>query len=70
MPARKMIVPFFVMLSTAGAWPGFAWPSPRMVLPLRPWAASRARRAARASALPCYASFLSQSAHVRRLCSA
>src|SRR6218665_1930 len=31
-----MIVPFFVMLSITGAWPGFAGPSPPMVSPLPP----------------------------------
>ena len=62
-----MIVPFLVMLSVTGAWPGRASPRPWMVLPCKPCAASQARKAANASALPWVASFLSQSAHVRRL---
>src|SRR6218665_1161896 len=77
-----MIVPFFVMLSITGAWPGFAWPSPWMVSPLRPWAASRARSASSAwpsppvacsarrawppRPVPC---FRSQSTYSRRRCS-
>ena len=62
LPAWTMIVPFLVMLSTTVVWsesrPGC--PSPRIVLPFSPWAASRERRAARASASPSSAFFFNQ----------
>src|SRR6218665_779354 len=61
-----MIVPFFVMLSIPGAWPGFAGPSPWMVSPLRPWAASRARSASIAWPSPPVACCSSQAAYGRR----